>query len=175
MHPASQFGSKTASLMVAILLVGTAGAQGAEPAAPATVPRVYKTIIYNGSVPTVSYIVQGGSPHLEALCQTLEYTENEMTLTKELQKLRLGIVTTSKPIWSKLRRHGFGPVGAPGYAACGFPPYSTLKGALIPGLAQEATPSAAFELINLREQVQTELQVEQAKATGVVHGGPPAG
>jgi hypothetical protein len=132
--------------------------------------------IYNGSVPTVSYSVQGGSPHLQALCQTLQFTENELTLTGELQKLRLGIVVNEQTL-DRVRTSqqlGLGPISTPGYAACFAPPDSALKSALIPGLAQEATPAMAYELINLREQVQTELQAEQAKAAGVVRGEPPA-
>jgi hypothetical protein len=132
--------------------------------------------IYNGSVPTVSYSVPGGSPHLQALAQTLQFTENELNLTKELQKLRLGIVANEQTLdtlrtWQQL---GLGPISTPGYAACSAPPDSALKRALIPGLAQEATPAMAYELIHLWEQVQTELQAEQAKAVAAVRGAPPA-
>jgi len=131
--------------------------------------------IYNGSVPTVSYFVQGGSPHLQALCQTLQFTENEPNLTRELQKLRTGIVVNEQTL-DTLRTSqqlGLGPISTPGYAACYAPTDSALKRALIPGLAQEATPAMAYELINLREQVQTELQAEQAKAVAAVRGEPP--
>jgi hypothetical protein len=163
------------ALTAVLLLAGTAGAQEARPAAPAAVPQVNKLTIYNGLVPTVSYAVEGGSPHLEALCQTLEFTENEMTLTRELQKLRLGIVANEQTLdrvrtWQAL---GLGPISTPGSAACA-PSDSILKRALIPGLAQEATPATAFELIHLREQVQTELQAELARAAGAVRGEPPA-
>jgi hypothetical protein len=132
--------------------------------------------IYHGSVPTVSYSVQGGSPHLQALCQTLQFTENELNLTRELQKLRLGIVVNEQTL-DTLRTSqqlGLGPISTPGNAACYAPPDSALKRALIPGLAQEATPAMAYELINLREQVQTELQAEQAKWVAAVRGEPPA-
>ena len=176
MHPPSRFGPKTAALVAALLLVGTAGAQEARPAAPAAVPQVHKMTIYNGSVPTVSYSVQGGSPHLEALCEKLQFTENELILTNELQKLRLGIVANEQTL-DTLRTSqqlGLGPISTPGEAACYPPPDSTLKRALIPGLAREATPATAFQLINLREQVQTELQAEQAKAVAAARGGPPA-
>jgi len=71
MHPSSRFGSRMAALVAALVLVGTAGAQEARPAAPAAVPQVHKMTIYNGPVPTVSYSVQGGSPHLEALAASL--------------------------------------------------------------------------------------------------------
>jgi hypothetical protein len=132
-------------------------------------------IIYNGSVPTVSYVVEGGSPHLEALCQALQFTENEINLTGELQKLRLGIVVNEQTL-DRVRTSqqlGLGPISTPGSAACYAPPDSALKRALIPGLAQEATPAMAYELINLREQVQTELQAEQAKAAAEVRGQRP--
>jgi hypothetical protein len=176
MHPASQFGSKTTALAAVLLLIGTAGAQQAGPAAPAAIPQIHKMTIYNGLVPTVSYSVQGGSPHLEALSQTLQFTENEMTLTQELQRLRLGIVANEQTL-DMIRTSqalGFGPISTPGYAAWDARPDSRLKRALIPGLAQEATPAMAFELINLREQVQTELQAELAKAAAAVRGDPPA-
>ena len=174
MHPTSRFGSKTAALVAALLLVGTAGAKEAGPAAPAAVPQVHKMTIYNGSVPMVSYSVEGGSPHLQALCKSLQFTENEVNLTGELQKLRLGIVANEQTLdtvrtWQQL---GLGPISTPGYAACYAPPDSALKRALVPGLAREATPAAAYELINLWEQMQTELQAEQGKA--VVRGEPPA-
>ncbi len=176
MHPTSQVGSKTAVLVAALLLVGTAAAQEAKPAAPAAVPQVHKMIIYNGPVPTVSYSVQGGSPRLQALVQTLQFTENELNLTGELQKLRLGIVANEQTrdtlrTWQQL---GLGPISTPGSAACYPPADSALKMALIPGLAQEATPAMAYELINLLEQVQTELQAEQGKVVAAVRGEPPA-
>jgi hypothetical protein len=176
MHPSSRFGSKTAALVAALLLVGTAGAEEAGPAAPAAVPQVNKMTIFNGSVPTVSYSVQGGSPRLQALARTLQYTENELNLTHELQKLRLGIVVNEQTLDTVRTSQalGFGPISTPGYAAHSAPPDSALKRALIPGLAQEATPAMAYELINLQEQVQTQLQAEQKKAAAAVRGAAPA-
>jgi hypothetical protein len=176
MHPASRFGSKTKALMAALLLVGTAGAQEVPPAALAAVPKVYRTTVYNGTVPTVSYAVQGGSPHLQALAQALQYTENELNLTGELQKLRLGIVANEQTLDTVRTSQalGLGPISTPGAAACYPPPDSALKQALIPGLAREATPAAAYQLINLREQVLTELQAEQDKMVGAVPGAPRA-
>jgi hypothetical protein len=132
--------------------------------------------IYNGPVPTVSYSVQDGSPHLQALSQALQFTENELNLTAELQKLRLGIVVNEQTL-DTLRISqalGLGPISSPGYAACYAPPESALKRALIPGLAQEATPATAYALINLRERLQTELQAEQGKAIATARGEPPA-
>jgi hypothetical protein len=132
--------------------------------------------IYNGSVPTVSYSVEGGSPHLQALAQTLEVTENELLLTRELQQLRLGIVANEQTLDAVRTSQalGLGPISTPANAACYAPADSALKSALIPGLAREATPAMAYELINLREQVQTALQAEQAKAVAAVGGKPPA-
>ncbi len=132
--------------------------------------------IYNGPVPTVSYSVQGGSPRLQALAQTLQYTENELNLTNELQKLRLGIVVNEQTLDSvrTSQQLGFGPISTPGYAACYARADSALKRALIPQLAQESTPAMAFELINLREQVQTEIRAEQNKAVPAARAEPPA-
>src|SRR5262245_10627514 len=113
MHPTS----KTAALVAALLLVGTAEAQEARAAPPAAVPQVQKMTIYNGPVPTVSYSVQGGSPHLQALSQALQFTENEINLTTELQKLRLGIVVNEQTL-DALRTSqalGLGPISTPGY------------------------------------------------------------
>jgi hypothetical protein len=176
MHPSLRFGSKTAALAAALLVVGPAGAQQARPAAPAAVPQVNKMTIFNGPVPMVSYSVQGGSPHLQALAQTLQYTENELNLTNELQKLRLGIVVNEQTLDTvrTSQQLGFGPISTPGYVACYASPDSALKRALIPQLVQEATPAMAYELINLREQVQTELRAEQNKALPVVRAEPPA-
>ena len=176
MHLTSPFGSKTAAIVAALLLVGTAGAQEAGPAAPVAVPQVHKMTIYNGVVPTVSYSVEGGSPHLQALYQKLQFTENELKLTGELQKLRLGIVANEQTV-DTLRTSqqlGFGPISTPAYAACYGPTDSALKRALIPGLAGEATPATAYELINLWEQVQTEIQAEQGNAVVAARGEPPA-
>jgi hypothetical protein len=174
MRLTSRFGTKTAALVTVLFLAGTAGAQ--ETAPPATVPQIHKMTIMNGAVPTVSYSVQGGSPHLQALVKTLEFTENELTLTTQLQKLRTGIVANEQALasfrtWQQL---GLGPTGAPGYAACYAPPDNALQRALAPGLAQEATPAAAFALINLWEQVQTELHAEQNKAVAAARAEPPA-
>jgi len=177
MHPSLRFGSKTAVLVAALLLVATAGAQEPGPAAPAAVPQVNKMTIYNGPVSTVSYSVQGGSPRLQALAQTLQYTENELNLTNELQQLRLGIVVNEQTLDTvrTSQQLGFGPISTPGYAACYAPPDSALKRALIPQLAQEATPAMAYELINLREQLQTEIRAEQKKPVAAARAEPPAG
>jgi hypothetical protein len=175
MHPTSQFGSKTAALVAALLLVGAAGAQEVRPAAPAAVPQVQKLTLYNGLVPTVSYSVQGGSPHLQALSQALEFTENELNVTKQLQRLRLGIVVNEQTLDAvrTSQQLGLGPISTPGSAACYGPADSALKCALIPGLAREATPAMAYELINLWEQLQTEVQAEQGKAAAAVRGEAP--
>ena len=61
------------------------------PVASAVLPQIHKMTIYNGPVPTVSYFVEGGSPQLKALCQTLQATENKLSLTRESDKLRPGL------------------------------------------------------------------------------------
>jgi hypothetical protein len=161
-----------AALVAALLLAGTAAAQEVEPPAPAAGPTINKITIYNASVPTVSYSVRGGSPHLQALVQALQYTENEINLTGQLQKLRLGIVVNEQTLDAvrTSQQMGLGPLSTPSYPACD----SDLKRALIPGLAQEATPAMAFELINLREKVQTELRAEQEKSVVAARAGLPA-
>jgi hypothetical protein len=169
----SLFGSKAAALLTVLLLVGAAGAQEPRPAAPATVPQIHKMTIMNGTATTVRYTVQGWSPHLQALVKTLEYTENELTLTTQLQSLRSGIVANEQALaafqtWQQL---GLAPSG---YARCYAPSDTALKSALVPGLAQESTPASAFALINLWEQVQTELQAEQNRAAAAANVAPPA-
>lgn len=162
----SRFSSRMAALGTAIFLVGAATAQEIKPAAPAAVPSINKLTIYDGPVATVSYSVQNGSPRLQALAQTLQFTENELSVTGELQKLRLGMVINERTLDAVRTSQalGFGPLSTPSYAACFGAPESGLKQALIPQLAQAATPAMAFQLINLREQVQTELLAEQQKA-----------
>jgi hypothetical protein len=176
MRPPSRLGLKTAVFGVALLLAATPGARAAGPAAPPAVPQINKTTVYNGAVPTVSYSVQGGSPHLQALAHALQFTENEMTVTTELQQLRLGIVHNEQTLDAVRTSQllGLGPMSTPGYA-CYTPPDSALKTALVPGLAREANPAKAYELINLWEQLQTEVQAEQANAAGVVRAEAPAG
>ena len=72
--------------------------------------------IYNGSVPTVSYSVQGGSPHLEALAASLQFTENELILTNELQQLRIGMVANERTLdmVRTSQQLGLGPISTPG-------------------------------------------------------------
>src|SRR5262249_16829725 len=137
MHPPAPFGSKTAVLVTALLLVRPAGAQEAKPAAPAAVPPVHKMKIYNGYVPMVSYSVEGGAAPLQALCQALQFTENEINLTRELQKLRLGIVANEQILDAArtAQQLGLGPLSPPGYAPGYAPRESALKRALVPGLA----------------------------------------
>jgi hypothetical protein len=47
MHPSLRFGSKTVALVAALLLVSTAAAKEARPAAPAAVPQLNKLTIYD--------------------------------------------------------------------------------------------------------------------------------
>jgi hypothetical protein len=130
--------------------------------------------ISNGGVSTVSYSVDGGSPHLQALYQTLEFTENELNLTKELQNLRRGIVANEQTLGrlQVMQQLGLAPIGTPGYPYSCLPTDSALKKALVPGLAREGTVATAFELINMQEKLQTEIQAEQKKAPAP--GVPPA-
>jgi hypothetical protein len=171
----SQFGLKATALVAALLLASTATAGQAGPVAPPAVPEVHKTTIYNGPVATVTYTAEGGSPHLQALCQELSFTENELNLTGQLQQLRQGIVANeqTQQTLQTSRQLGLAPIGRPPLAACYTPADSALKTALIPGLAREATPAAAYQLIALREQVQTELLAEQGNAAGVAGAVPP--
>jgi hypothetical protein len=169
MHPTLRLGSKLAALVAALLLVGHAVAQAPGIAAPTSIPQVYKMTISDGLASTVHYFVEGGSPHLQALGKALQFTENEVNLTSDLQRLRLGIVANENA-----QQLGFGLIGAPGDPGWCPPPDSSLKRALIPGLAHEATPAAAYQLINLWERMQTELQAEQAKAAAGVKGAPHA-
>jgi hypothetical protein len=162
-----RYASKAVALVAALLLVGTTRADDPKPAAQPVVPVVNKTTIYNGQVPTVSYTVQGGSPHLQALARSLQFTENEIGVTEELQRLRLGIVANEQTLDAVRTSQalGIGPIPTPGYAAaCYSSTDSDLKRALIPGLACEATPATAYELINLWELQQTQLQAEQGRA-----------
>jgi hypothetical protein len=159
-----------------LVLVAAAGADEVKPAAPAALPQINKLTTFNGPVATVSYSVQGGSPHLEALAQTLQFTENELSVANELQKLRLGMVVNEQTI-DRVRTSqalGLGPLSTPSYAACYAPSDSALKRAMIPQLAQEATPAMAYGLINLREQVQTQIQAEQKKVTTAARVEQPA-
>jgi hypothetical protein len=171
----SRFGPKVTTLVAALLLVATAGAGEAGPVVPAG-PEIHKTTIYNGLVPTVTYTAENGSPRLQALCQELSFTENELNLTGQLQQLRQGIVANEQTLQTlqTSRQLGLGPIGRPGLAARYAPPDSALKTALIPGLAREAKPTTAYQLIALREQVQTELLAEQGKPAGAANVVPPA-
>jgi hypothetical protein len=140
------------------------------------VPQLNKLTIMNGPVPTVSYSVPNGSPHVQALASTLQFTENEIAVTNELQKLRLGMVINEQTLDTVRTSQalGLGPISTPSYAAgCYGSSDSLLKRALIPQLAQASTPAMAFQLINLREQLQTVLQAEQNKAQSPQQGEAP--
>src|SRR5262249_31584424 len=134
MCPQFHISSKATAFIATLLLVSAASAAEDKPAAPAAIPQIYKTTIMNGPVATVSYTVQNGSPHLQALAQSLQFTENELSVTNELQKLRLGMVVNEQTLDTVRTSQalGLGPISTPSYAAgCGSPE-SALKMALIP-------------------------------------------
>lgn len=137
MHPPSWL-TGSPVLLVTLLSVGAAGAQEVRPGDPAL--HVHQLTITNGSVPTVAYFVQGGSPHQQALYRSLQFTENELTVVEEVQRLRMVASTGETAGWS------------PG---CGL-----LPGFSYPGYGSDfGYPAAenALQLIGLREEIQTEL------------------
>jgi hypothetical protein len=133
------------------LTTGPLPAQEARPA-----PQVNKLTIYNGTAKSVTYMVQGGSPRLRARFRLLQFAENEVTLLEQLQQLKTAYVA------NELALEGFRAGGPPANAAF-FGRESSIKIAMADTLAREATPQAAFRLIDLLEQAETEVETELQK------------
>ena len=144
MHPPSGLTGSTI-LLATLLSVGAACAQEVRPAG--SPPHVHKLTVMNGSLPTVSYFVQRGSPHQQALYRSLQFTENELTLTEEVQRLRMA--ATARETAGSGQRGWFRPgLGYLGYGSDFYYP---------------ATDSA-LQLINLRQEIQTELAKAKSPA-----------
>jgi hypothetical protein len=159
MHPPSSLLRGAISLLTTLLAVGAARAQDARPTDPA--PRVHQLIIRNGPVQTVTYFVQGGSPHQQGLYRALQFTENELALFEEFQQQRMGyLVSRAAPTW---RPSGARPI--PIYPTDGW-------GGWDAGTYSVQQVNSALELIRTIEAFQTELALAQKKLIGPPDGRP---
>ena len=148
-------------LTVIFAVCGPARAQ--ELAPPGSAVSVLKQVIQSGPSQTVKYYVTGGSPQLQALVRRVEWTENELSVIKQLQLLKLETVVNERQLAAVRTAQLTNPYFPPGF----LPPYayggggaSSLQRALSGQLAYEAIPQAALELIGFLEQQQTQLDAE---------------
>src|SRR5260221_7958235 len=111
-------------------------------------PTVSKMTIAVGSLPTVYYSVQNGTPRLNAVYRLLGYAENEFTIVMQLQELKIDYVRNERTREAQTMS-GPGPYGS--YASSP-PGESSLKTGLSLGLAAEGTPDAAVKAIQLLEK-----------------------
>src|SRR5437016_4757344 len=71
----------------------------AQPIAPAgTGVTINKMVIENGPIHTVKYIVNGGSPRLQALVRRVEWTENELFVIEQMQLLKLDTIVNERQL-----------------------------------------------------------------------------
>jgi len=71
----------------------------AQPVAPAgSGVTIEKVVIDNGLSHTVKYFVTGGSPRLQALVRRVEWTENELSVIEQLQRLKLDTVVNERRV-----------------------------------------------------------------------------
>ncbi len=130
----------------------------APPVAPAPAaaqaPKVNKMTIEVNGVSTVYYTVQYGSPRLQVVYRTLQYAENEMTVVEQLQQLKLDYVRNERNRVSGAGANnilGWNPYGA----NCP-PPESTLQAGVSQVLANEATPRAALQAIQMLQRAEAD-------------------
>jgi hypothetical protein len=117
--------------------------------------------IFNGSLETVSYAVQGGSPQLQRAYRLLQYAEQEVSVVEQLQLLKLEYVHNERQL-EALRTAQQLSYFMPRFTSGGdsFAGESTLKSAVSYGLADEATPERAEQIIRRLEQAQLDLAQE---------------
>jgi len=133
-------------------------------------PQVSKMTIDNGGAKTVYYSVTNGTPHLNALYSKLEFAENEVTIVKQLQLLRLDYIRSERTREGSSAVYGIGApsfnrtnsLGSYGGSYDPFGSYgggngeSTLKNGLSQVLAAEGTPDAAMQAIQVMERAETD-------------------
>jgi hypothetical protein len=144
---------------VLFAVCGPAGAQ--ELAPPGSEVSVRKIAIDSGLSHTVKYYVKGGSPQLQALVRRVEWSENELSVIEQLQRLKLDTVVSERRITAfrtaQLTNPYFPPGFLPPSLGSGCYTISPLQRAFTGQLAYEATPQAALQMIGFLEQQQTDL------------------
>jgi hypothetical protein len=130
-------------------------------------PQVSKMTIDNAGAKTVYYSVTNGTPRLNALYSKLEFAENEVTIVKQLQLLRLDYIRSERTAQASSAVYGIGAPSFNGTNSVGsyggsYGPYgggngeSTLKNGLSQVLAAEGTPDAAMQAIQVMERAETD-------------------
>jgi hypothetical protein len=133
-------------------------------------PKVSKMTIDNGGAKTVYYSVTNGTPRLNALYSKLEFAENEVTIVKQLQLLRLDYIRSERTREGSSAVYGisapsFNRTNSLGSYGGSYDPFgsygggngeSTLKNGLSQVLAAEGTPDAAMQAIQVMERAETD-------------------
>ncbi len=120
-------------------------------------PQVNKLTIHNGDARSVFYTVKGGSVRLRARYRLLQYAENEVALVDQLQRLKMDYVANERLLEAMRGQSGGGlDIGGMGRE-------SSIKQTLADTLAQEATPEAAVQLLDMLEHAETEVEAELQK------------
>jgi hypothetical protein len=130
-------------------------------------PQVSKLTVDNGGAKTVYYSVTNGTPRLNALYNKLEFAENEVTIVKQLQQLRLDYIRSERTSVAISAVYGISAPSFNGTNSLGsyggsYGSYgggngeSTLKNGLSQVLAAEGTPDAAMQAIQVMERAETD-------------------
>jgi hypothetical protein len=148
---------RAASFVLALLaaLQVAAPSRAADDKAPPAnqQPKIFRLTVDAGGAQTVYYTVQNGSLRLQTVYRMLAWAENEMTVVEQLQKLKLDYINSEHVRETQYASGGFsGYVGKTPKAAR----ESTLKAGLSQGLANEGTPEAAVQAIQLLERAETD-------------------
>ena len=168
---------RTTLLTIAMALLATlqfATPSHADDNAAKPPPQVSKMTVDNGGAKTVYYSVTNGTPRLNALYNKLEFAENEVTIVKQLQQLRLDYIRSERTAQASSAVYGIGAPSFNGTNSLGsyggsYGPYgsygggngeSTLKNGLSQVLAAEGTPDAAMQAINVMERAETDATKE---------------
>jgi hypothetical protein len=130
-------------------------------------PTVSKMTVDNAGAKTVYYSVTNGTPRLNALYSKLEFAENEVTIVKQLQLLRLDYIRSERTSVGISAVYGISAPSFNGMNSLGsyggsYGSYgggngeSTLKNGLSQVLAAEGTPDAAMQAIQVMERAETD-------------------
>jgi hypothetical protein len=164
---------RTTFLTIALALLATlqlATPSRADDNAANQRPKVSKMTIDNAGAKTVYYSVTNGTPRLNALYSKLEFAENEVTIVKQLQLLRLDYIRSERTREGSSAVYGisapsFNRTNSLGSYGGSYDPFgsyssgngeSTLKNGLSQVLAAEGTPDAAMQAIQVMERAETD-------------------
>jgi hypothetical protein len=161
----ASLGTGFVSCLLLTFAAGIAQAQEAKPPVAPSPPTVQTITVINGPNVTHHYIVQGGSPHLEARYLETELAEDQVVLAQSLSQLKLDYVQNER-IADRLRLAQLSPGSpAPYYAPVyyahgdcpGYPGGDLLiKSSIAPQLGPAATYEDGVRAIRTWENAKVE-------------------